>query len=111
MSHLWQLRQRCFMRSESTFSRTGIAIVFTCFCVLTRDVQHADERAVLALFHLNSAIVFERFEERKDGVSAPVPAFGKVTDLGKKRYADTTIKVLIHLHFLFGDEVLKRLET
>ena len=67
--------------------------------------------AISTLFYLNQPFVLERFEERKYCVSAPVPAFGKVTDFGKKRNACPSVSVQIYLLFLLANDILKRLIT
>ena len=86
-------------------------MVSTRFCVLSGYVQHTNQGAIHALFYLNSTLIFERFEERKDSVPAPIPAFGKVTDLSQKRNANTPVKVQVNLCFLSVDEVKERLVT
>ena len=81
------------------------------FSVLSGYVQHANQGAIHALFYFNSAFIFECFEERKDSVPAPIPTFGKVTNLSQKGNANTPVKVQVNLCFLSVDEVKKRLVT
>ena len=75
------------------------------FCVLSGYDQYTNQGAIHALFDLYCTLIFESFEDRKHRVPAPIPAFGKVTDLSQKGDVNTSVKIQVNLCFLSVDEV------